>query len=68
LAREGLGGWRWFLDGDWIVFEPPGRSEIHLTELQLVAGWGGAACVGAVFRATPHAGVYLRFKLKEDAP
>ncbi len=63
-ATDGLRGWRWFIDGDWIVFEPPGRSEIHLSEMKLVASWRGVANVGAVFRATPHTGVYLRFRLQ----
>lgn len=57
--------WRWFIDGDWIVFEVPGRSEILLAEMQILAAQPHVTKVAAVFRSTPHAGVYIRFQHAE---
>lgn len=65
VARDVLPGWRWFSDDDWIVFEVPGRREISLPEMQALAAQPHVTRVAAVFRATPHAGVYVRFQLRK---
>jgi len=66
LAVHGLPGWRWFIDGAWIVFEPPGRSDIQLSEMQMLSELPRVTSVTAVFRSTPHAGVYLQFQLRDE--
>lgn len=65
VERAVLHGWRWFIDGTWIVFEVPGRSEITLLEMQAIAAHPRVMSAAAVFRSTPHAGVYVRFQRAE---
>jgi len=68
LTVHGLPGWRWFIDGVWIVFEPPGRSDITLAEMKMIAELPRVEHVTAVFRSTPHAGIYLQFQLRDERP
>jgi len=60
--------WRWFRDGDWIVLEPPhnhvAAETIH--HVSQCADVHNVHTVEAVFRSTPHLGVYLRFRLRAD--
>lgn len=63
--------WRWFCDnawdGTWIVLEPP-QGLIDATTMHYVHQCADTYSVEAVFRATPHPGVYLRFRLHEVTP
>ncbi len=65
IACAVLCGWRWFIDDAWIVFEVPGQSEILLSEMQALAAQPHVSHVAVVFRATPRAGVYVRFQRTE---
>jgi hypothetical protein len=56
--------WRWFCDGTWIVLEPP-QGLIAAETMQYVFQHSDVHTVEAVFRATPHPGIYLRFHLKD---
>ncbi len=68
LSRDVLPGWRWFVDGTGIVFEVPGRSEIQLSEMLAIAAQPRVTNVAAVFRSTPHPGIYVhvRFQCAEE--
>jgi hypothetical protein len=61
-----LAGWRWFIDDDYIVFEPSTGS-IHPRDMAFLDMQARITDVEAVFRATPHAGIYLRCKLTTEA-
>ena len=65
VERTVLHGWRWFIDDTWIVFEVPGLSEITLLELKVIAEHTRVMRLAAVFRSTPHAGIYVRFQRAE---
>ncbi len=56
--------WRWFCEGLWIVLEPP-QGLIAAETMLYVHKHAEVHSVEAVFRATPHPGVYLRFCLRE---
>jgi hypothetical protein len=62
-----LAGWRWFLDGDYIVFEPSAKS-IHPRDMAFLDMQPRTSDVEAVFRATPSPGIYLRCKLAVEEP
>jgi len=55
--------WRWFCDDAWIVLEPP-LGIITAETMSHVSQHADARAVEAVFRATPHPGVYLQFRLR----
>jgi hypothetical protein len=56
-----LEGWRWFIDGGYVVLEPRDRL-VSFRDMAFL--WNvGTTDIEAVFRATPSPGVYLRFKL-----
>jgi hypothetical protein len=65
--------WRWFCDGTWIVLEPPQgliaaetmQYVFQHSDVQYVFQHSDVHTVEAVFRATPHPGIYLRFHLKD---
>lgn len=59
--------WRWFCDGAWIVLEPP-QGLITAETMHHVHQHADIHTVEAIFRATPHPGVYLRFRLREATP
>ena len=59
--------WRWFCDGTWIVLEPP-QGLIAAETMHHVHQSADVHTVEAVFRTTPHPGVYLRFRLREAPP
>ena len=54
--------WRWFCDGPWVVLAPP-YNLITAETMHYVEQHPLTTRVEAVFRSTPHAGVYLRFLL-----
>lgn len=60
-----LAGWRWFIDGDFIVLEPSagGIQPRHMAFLDMHTR---ITDVEAVFRASPSPGVYLRCKLTAE--
>lgn len=59
--------WRWFRDGIWIVMEPP-DSVISAATMRYMLAHSQVTRPEAVFRTTPHPGIYLRFRLKDVAP
>lgn len=59
--------WRWFCEGTAIVLEPP-QGCIAAETMLYLHKHTGVHSVEAVFRATPHPGVYLRFCLREITP
>ena len=56
--------WRWFVDGDWIVLEAP-YGFIAAETMQHINQSADVHTVEAVFRNTPHPGIYLRFRLRD---
>ena len=63
IADTILIDYRWFLDGNWVIFEVPDHSLIPLDILKRVADVADVADVAAVFRFSPHVGIYVRFRL-----
>lgn len=53
--------WRGFIDGHWAVLEPPYVS-ITMEDMRALESFH-VDHVGAVFRTTPHVGVYLRCRM-----
>jgi hypothetical protein len=60
-----LAGWRWFLDGDYVVFEPPTCS-IDPRPMIFLDMHARTTDVEAVFRVSPKPGIYLRCKLAAE--
>ena len=57
-----LAGWRWFIDGDYLVFEPR-TGTIQARDMSFLDLHARITGVEAIFRATPNPGIYLRCKL-----
>lgn len=58
-----LEGWRWILDGSWIILEPR-AGKIAMRDMDYLDMFPETTDIEVVFRTTPSAGVYLRFRLR----
>jgi hypothetical protein len=59
-----LAGWRWFIDGEFIVLEP--STSIQPRHMAFLDMHARITDVEAVFRASPSPGIYLRCKLTPE--
>jgi hypothetical protein len=57
-----LAGWRWFIDGAYLVFEPR-TGAIQSRDMAFLDLHASITAVEAVFREAPNPGIYLRCKL-----
>ena len=62
-----LAGWRWFIDGDYLVFEPL-TGIIQLRDMTFLDMHAHTTNIEAVLRTTPNPGIYLRCKLAAETP
>jgi hypothetical protein len=57
--------WRWFRSDKCIVLEPP-YGLIDIATMKYIHQLPDTHTIEAVFRATPHPGVYLQFRFHDD--